>query len=420
MWTVFFVILEYLSFFYIIYQCELMRSGIWNKVFKISILSVICLICIHRGNINSEILGTLFAFPAVYIVFEMPFVKKVLYFLVAFNILSLLSSSMEFLVDTIINRSIFPPYMYHIILITLCWIIFLFLMKNSDQGVFSLDGEFGVCILLHYSLVTLLITSFQYVLRNVIQNQVIKISCSYFAGIGGITMSISFFVLLYFRNRKIKNQQIIRELELFGEIERAHFQKQLDREYETRRFRHDYVAFLVALKEILEQGQCERAENYILEMQKELDRAIGKNYYVGNDLIDAILNYYLNDLSDVRISVSGNAGCVKGVLESDLTVIISNMVRNAVEAVSLQDKMDKYIVIECEANSDEFCFFVNNSFTPTEEMRQNLKSYQQKQVKHYGLGINNIQSVVKKYGGKLFISNTNEDYLVKLWLPIRQ
>ena len=84
-----------------------------------------------------------------------------------------------------------------------------------------------------------------------------------------------------------------------------------------------------------QKGLCEEESQYIKELLDEISLINQKGYSVGNDIIDTILTNYLTPISSTcTIKVTGYMDQELNISRKDLCVIVSNLVKNAVEAIN--------------------------------------------------------------------------------------
>ena len=94
--------------------------------------------------------------------------------------------------------------------------------------------------------------------------------------------------------------------------------------------------------------------------------------------------------------------------DSELTVVLSNLLNNAIEAASKSEK--KHINISTEFREDKHIIKVSNSITNfTEEMMPNISNVRfSTKGKGRGYGVYNIKNIINKYKGN-FTMYLDED-----------
>lgn len=90
--------------------------------------------------------------------------------------------------------------------------------------------------------------------------------------------------------------------------------------------------------------------------------------------------------------------------DSELTVVLSNLLNNAIEAASKSEK--KYINIFTEFKEDKYIIKVSNSIINlTQEMMPNISNVRfSTKGKGRGYGLYNIKNIINKYKGDVIMS----------------
>lgn len=417
------VMAEYCSFYYIVFRPPFRWAENKKRVFLVGafLFFMGILHYLFRG-LPGEKIGLVSAFAAVILLFQVPFWKMLKCFLGVLCTLSLAASSCEFMLDSIAGvsgeQTILTVYVAEL---CVSWAIYLIMFRRKlDTNAFSMDGSLGIWLLIHYFVIILMVTNFQYVLRYEVYTEAVRVTGSLFAGVGGILISISFFVLLYYINMKRNYMARLRTMELLKDQQRHYFNGLLEKEEKTRKFRHDYLAQQVIMSRYLEEGDCERAKQYFRQMVDAFDTAVGRYHYtVGNELVDTILQYYLQKVREgANIVVLGMVGELPEIEERDLTVMVSNLVRNAVEAVEEIEQGERMIRIECRHTQQEFQILVQNSM-PAEGLPGNRRGLLIKgEPEHEGLGLVNLRETAEKYDGSIYYTSADGIFQIRLWIPL--
>ncbi len=215
-----------------------------------------------------------------------------------------------------------------------------------------------------------------------------------------IIMSIV-IVILYFRLRRynevLKQNDIInREL---LELEKTHYLELRDKNMDLREFRHDYNQHIIALQALSESRDYEALYNYISTLNKKHEQI---HYISTNNVVaDAIINYhYATKNENTEFTVDGKFSSELFITESDLCIILSNLVKNAIEAVDrLPEESPHKIHINLFSNNETIHIKVyNSSLEP-------VSSGTSKNDKlNHGFGLKNIKSVVERYNGSVDFS----------------
>ncbi|MCR5251787.1 MAG: GHKL domain-containing protein [Lachnospiraceae bacterium] len=193
---------------------------------------------------------------------------------------------------------------------------------------------------------------------------------------------------------------------------------------EIRRSRHDMKNHLIALRELAQQSRREELLAYIDTIAEQIEAA-APPFRSGNDIADFIIadKYAKAEKRGLKLVLSGNLAGLS-IEAADLVTILSNLLDNAIEAVSrlygrdLSDE-DKKIVLDFKKNAN-FILMTQTNKSPAK--LDPLRIVSAKDSPDHGFGIMNIRRTVKKYGGEYNINCREEDglYLVEteIMLPL--
>jgi sensor histidine kinase regulating citrate/malate metabolism len=175
---------------------------------------------------------------------------------------------------------------------------------------------------------------------------------------------------------------------------------------EMRGWRHDYHNHIQTLKAYRAEGEDERLDQYLVELDADLtgvDRLIKS----GNVMVDAILNSKLSLAKSRRIKIDAKALTPEELTISkiDLCVIIGNLLDNAMEACAALDENERFIRVYIDVKRGHLYLSVTNS-SRGRAARQKGRYISAKGGFH-GLGLLRIDRLVDKYGG--YIKRRDEE-----------
>lgn len=215
---------------------------------------------------------------------------------------------------------------------------------------------------------------------------------------------------------ELRRQKEISEIQ--NKLQREYFQKLLARETETKRFRHDIINDLLQFQNYCANKKYDKLEHY-LENTLGAVYEIHNNYYnVGNDIVNTVLNYYLLPLKESHtISVQGYISGKISMDERELCVLVSNMVKNATEA--LQKIKDGYLWIKIREGEEFLYIEVKNSFQGEVVFdKKGMPISSKKNRENHGIGTYNIIDIAKKNGGTYQIEIEEHVFKAEVYLRI--
>lgn len=215
-------------------------------------------------------------------------------------------------------------------------------------------------------------------------------------GILAITLFIVLVILVY-QKKEMKRLMVLKDKCLREQTEQ--YKMAMNKERELRRFRHDYNAHMTAISGLLANGEYDKLQEYIKSMGyfKEKFNLVNS----GNIITDAVFNQYkeLCDKDNIGFEISGKLPENFNMAETDLCVLLSNLISNAYEAALKSEKERRIVSVEIR-NSDEDIFIdVSNSVNGEVVFKNGLPVTDKPDRKNHGFGVENILEVVERNGG---------------------
>ena len=214
--------------------------------------------------------------------------------------------------------------------------------------------------------------------------------------------------LLIFSEQKILEQQN----EAFRG--QAHISSEANRA--IRALKHDIKDHLITLNELYKNDKKVEFEKYISTIYGELN---SKNISNSNNFIfDSILNLKLKKIidKDVDLKLDINIPPAVNILEYDVTVVLGNLLDNAITA-TLESKEKKLVISISESMGNSIVILIDNTYNLIKSKGENKFETTKKNKKEHGLGLYNVEKVINKYDGELMISHTEDTFSVAAILP---
>ncbi len=187
-----------------------------------------------------------------------------------------------------------------------------------------------------------------------------------------------------------------------------------------RGWRHDYHNHIQVLKAHMELGEYEQARKY-LDMLAEDLAAVDTVIKTGNVMVDAILNSKLTLMRDhdIRVDVTAIVPRDVGISGVDLSVLIGNLLDNAMEACMRIGKAeDRFIRIYIDIIKKQLYISVINSMEGN--VRKSGAQYLSSKQGLHGFGILRIDSIVSRYNGYINRQNEQGVFATEVTLPLEE
>ena len=209
--------------------------------------------------------------------------------------------------------------------------------------------------------------------------------------------------------------------ERYNEHQKEYFEMLLSKEEETRSFRHDISVELFEVKRLVQDGEIVKACDFLEEMNNEIKEIKEKNFTIGNEMVDIILNHYLLPVRDkCDVKVDGVIGNDIDITRRDLCIIISNVINNAVtEVKKINDR--GYIIVKGSRGNENILIQVKNTMDKTKILswdESGIPTTTKIDKKNHGYGLKNVKKVVERNHGLLRINSEGGFFIAEILLKI--
>lgn len=249
-------------------------------------------------------------------------------------------------------------------------------------------------------------------LMNDLHNQIILVSVS--AGILLINM------LIFYLYNALMDIYIKLEENVLFERKLESYANQLDvlmqSEEKISALRHDMKHHLNELLIMAKRNEDHHEITaYIQNMQMFMENK-GEYSNSGNKEVDSILNYMLNKAQEVLEEVEYKINIPKEmeVRLFDLNVILGNLLENAIQAASHSSEKKLFLLMKFEKGM----LFINVRNTYEGGLIKKGKDYltTKEKAEQHGIGLKNVERVIKSYHGNIEISDLDHIFDVKIML----
>ena len=187
-----------------------------------------------------------------------------------------------------------------------------------------------------------------------------------------------------------------------------------------RGWRHDYRHHIQALKAHMSRNEYDAVNRYLDMLDGDLT-GVETVLKTGNRMADAILNSKLSLAKDQKITLKADAAVPVNlsVNELDLSVILGNLLDNAIEACARLPEEMRLIRVYIAMKGSYLYVSVTNS---AEERKKEYSSGRFLSVKGegHGFGLARIDSIVKKYGGYVVRASEDGAFSTEVLLPAQE
>lgn len=211
-------------------------------------------------------------------------------------------------------------------------------------------------------------------------------------------------------------QQVQKTLDL--QLEQAVHEINALREFQalTRQYRHDMRHHLQYLSACIENGQEEQAQAYITGICKEIEAQKVQNY-CENEAANLIFSSFAGraEKEGIGMNVQGSLPVFTLVSDSDLCVLLSNALENALHACQPLAARGKACTIEVQLYEKNGKLFLQVT-NPCEKQVRFEQGIPVSDRKGHGIGVQSICAIVQRYGGIYSFLVENGKFILRLSL----
>lgn len=211
------------------------------------------------------------------------------------------------------------------------------------------------------------------------------------------------------KENALLQQQSEMQLEVYSDL-----QQRYQNSMETI---HDAKRHVRALESLIQSDHLAEAQQYKESLFQKLNE-LQPSIQCDNSLLSAILNHVFLKAEQRHIALKMDLqgeeqlSMLAGV---DLTTIVSNLLDNAVDAVLELPEEQRYIHFAVAFQMGEIMIHVEN---PTKnDLKREGNAVVSTKEGHLGLGLKNVEMVVKKYKGDFKIDVKDGNFVVAITIP---
>lgn len=211
------------------------------------------------------------------------------------------------------------------------------------------------------------------------------------------------------KENALLQQQSEMQLEVYSDLQQRY--------QNSMRTIHDAKRHVRALESLIQSDHLAEAQQYKKSLFQKLNE-LQPSIQCDNPLLSAILNHVFLKAEQRHIALKMDLqgeeqlSMLAGV---DLTTIVSNLLDNAVDAVSELPEEQRYIHFAVAFQMGEIMIHVEN---PTKnDLKREGNAVVSTKEGHLGLGLKNVEMVVKKYKGDFKIYVKDGNFVVAITIP---
>lgn len=233
---------------------------------------------------------------------------------------------------------------------------------------------------------------------------------------------ISFILVVLWQgiivHREIQLKERNKMYEEYMEMQEEYYRQIMEQDEKMRRFRHDMNAHMSVLKSYCTEGNNSELKKY-LENIIDSSAIYDVESYTGNKGVDAVIRQLIEEAKkkQVEVEIKGRLTDKTRVSVYDLCTILSNLLKNAIEACEkIENPKQRFIQVEMGTYNEQTFISVKNTIAGESNIKDNYLKTSKADKKNHGLGSGNVKNAVKKYQGSLEYSCEDGWFKVEIGL----
>jgi len=186
----------------------------------------------------------------------------------------------------------------------------------------------------------------------------------------------------------------------------------------TSKLRHDIKNHLLTINSYLDEGNIDKAQEYITNIIG-VYQSKAEVIHTGFPAVDGLLNFKLQSAAELGIKISIKADLPSDFNFSpfDLTVILGNLIDNALQAVS-QVENNMFIDLRMKCSKRMLIIKMSNPYKVVLKKEDGKFVTTKADKENHGWGLKNVNEVLEKYNGVSKIDADNGIFKITITLYI--
>lgn len=209
---------------------------------------------------------------------------------------------------------------------------------------------------------------------------------------------IIIFRMLYLSHERVLLQQENIQAQHQMELRDEQYHRIADTIQATRRLRHDIKHHILMVQSLLSEGDIAKAESYLNEYLDTVNQYSIMNL-CSNLIVNMVVSHYyaLAKENDIDFTVRINVPKELPIQDSDLSVLLGNLLENAITAASSAPGDKRKITLNMVVAGKALAVAMDNGFDG--EVIYENGEYHSTKPKHRGFGLKSVAELAKKYSG---------------------
>lgn len=229
-------------------------------------------------------------------------------------------------------------------------------------------------------------------------------------------MCICYLIFCVIYCRQYERQQQIATQNYFMQLKQAQYARDMEsmkrNEKNVSLLRHDMRHFLNNIAAFIENGESDKALEYIHGLVKTTEKTV-TDRYCANEIINIILlsNHDKLESEGISLNYTITVPSKLDISDIDMTAILQNALENAIHAVTGLDKNKRFINLSVSLKNGKLLISVENPYATAPKLENGMPIAREK---GHGLGTRSIKLTANRLGGNCQFSVTDKLFIVRV------
>lgn len=234
-----------------------------------------------------------------------------------------------------------------------------------------------------------------------------------------VCLLLGFFSIfqILVKNENIYYQKLLEEEKKYSEMQDKYYRELYAKNKQESKLRHDWKNHIACVNALCDRGDFDEVKNYIKKLEHNIQE-LGGNIDCGNPIVSVLVSQISKEAQENQINFQVHGHIVEELrMDSmDLCTLVSNLLKNALEACILTEK-DRWMQLDLQYSKERLHICIRNTMMKNEIPPNQKMNSEKRDVKNHGYGMQNMQDVVEKYHGMIHWEGKNHIFSLHIMIP---
>lgn len=226
--------------------------------------------------------------------------------------------------------------------------------------------------------------------------------------------------IYYLVHRIGKNSELESEKELYKQmltLENKRYQDMTESYAQIKQIRHDIKNQLLSVGAKISDNDIDSAKENLNKILEGVD-STGMIINSGNRIIDYVVNIKLGNVKNRKILVRGDASEIGSISDLELSILLGNILDNAIEATESIDNSRIELIFTVK-NNYQSIICKNTIEASVLKINPNLSTTKSADGNH-GYGIKSVKDIAERYNGFVEFFQEKDMFCIQILLPLEK